>query len=485
MAGRSHKDEIEAKLKQEQDFTSVIRGSLQRNDQLTSRLESVLSSCESRLERLENSLIPVHQQTQILHNVKLNVDETLICLDQVIYHYQVIRETDRTIAQGPTGRLGEYLACLDQIRRSEEYFQENNPDGPELKTLRVRFERGKDLLQSEVQALLLRHSRPVPPVDILTLIDTGTLLENRSVDIFPSSVIYDVTSISAWLLENNCHQGKEDLLNVESGTFYQSVDAFCVLAEMEFTTLSKVFPHVYWEKVYDCLIQYTTSNTKRMLPSLVTSMEKVAAKGLEMYADHIKQFADKESNLPVDGTVHESTSNVILFLSQLLAQERPKSSTPPEGKALDNLIQAIQNKARTYKDPVLRTVFLLNNYNYMLKSTPVWVKVAQCLMDNNMSTTQQGNKLKEGEEHEHIKEKFKRFNDGLEGMCRTQKVWAMPDQEQRDVLLHTLKSSICQDYRTFLERYGHVTFTKHPEKYHKYSPEQVEDMIGQLFDLSA
>lgn len=32
----------------------------------------------------------------------------------------------------PAGRLVEYLACLDKIQKAVEYFQDNNPDSPEL-----------------------------------------------------------------------------------------------------------------------------------------------------------------------------------------------------------------------------------------------------------------------------------------------------------------------------------------------------------------
>lgn len=35
----------------------------------------------------------------------------------------------------PTGRLDEYLACIARIQKAVEYFQDNNPDSPELNTV--------------------------------------------------------------------------------------------------------------------------------------------------------------------------------------------------------------------------------------------------------------------------------------------------------------------------------------------------------------
>lgn len=32
----------------------------------------------------------------------------------------------------PTGRLEEYLGCMARIQKAVEYFQDNNPDSPEL-----------------------------------------------------------------------------------------------------------------------------------------------------------------------------------------------------------------------------------------------------------------------------------------------------------------------------------------------------------------
>lgn len=34
-------------------------------------------------------------------------------------------------------------------------------------------------------------------------------------------------------------------------------------------------------------------------------------------------------------------------------------------------------------------------------------------------------------------------------------------------------------------RCANISFTKNPEKYHKYRPEEVEEMIEKLFDTSA
>lgn len=61
---------------------------------------SILSSFESRLMQLENSIIPVHKQTENLQRLQENVDRTLSCMDHVISYYHVAKDTDRIIREG-------------------------------------------------------------------------------------------------------------------------------------------------------------------------------------------------------------------------------------------------------------------------------------------------------------------------------------------------------------------------------------------------
>uniref|UniRef100_A0A8C7P4A4 Uncharacterized protein n=1 Tax=Oncorhynchus mykiss TaxID=8022 RepID=A0A8C7P4A4_ONCMY len=109
--------------------------SLKRSDQLTKGMVSILSSLEGRLEHLENSVIPMHDSTQNLLQLKGTTQKTLFYLDDAISHYQAVRDTDKVIIQGPTGRLSDYLACVHRLKKAEEYFQQEDPDGPELNML--------------------------------------------------------------------------------------------------------------------------------------------------------------------------------------------------------------------------------------------------------------------------------------------------------------------------------------------------------------
>ncbi|XP_046887655.1 exocyst complex component 7 isoform X3 [Hypomesus transpacificus] len=703
----ARKREIEEKLKQEQETLSFIRENMEKSDQLTKGMVSILSSFESRLMQLENSIIPVHKQTENLQRLQENVDKTLSCMDHVISYYHVAKDTDKIIKEGPTGRLDEYLACIAKIQKAVEYFQDNNPDSPELNTVKARFEKGKELLEAEFRGLLTRYSKPVPPILILDAIGVDEELEVQEVVVLehlPEAVLQDIICISGWLVEYGRNQdfmnvyfqirssqldrsikglkehfrknsassgvlyspavqtkrkdtptkkapkrpvyipgtirkaqnllkqysqhgldgkkggsnltpleghdhdprvkhqsdtltekhgataGKDDVLDIEIDSYIHCISAFVKLAQSEYALLTEIIPEHHQKKTFDSLIQEaldnlmlegdnivlaarraimrhdysavltifpilrhlkqtkadfdttlqgTAASTKNKLPTLITSMETVGAKALEEFADSIKNDPDKEYNMPKDGTVHELTSNAILFLQQLLdfqetagamlaSQETSSSASSYSSefsrrllstyicKVLGNLQLNLLSKSKVYEDTALSAIFLHNNYNYILKSLEKseliqlvtvtqkkaegsyrelieqqihmyqrsWLKVTEHLTDRNMPAVQPGAKLKD-KERQVIKDKFKGFNDGLEELCKIQKVWAIPDKGQRDAIRQAQKRMVSEAYRNFLQRYANISFTKNPEKYNKYKPEQVEDMIERLFDTSA
>ncbi|XP_073773638.1 exocyst complex component 7 isoform X11 [Danio rerio] len=609
---------------------------------------SILSSFESRLMQLENSIIPVHKQTENLQRLQENVDKTLSNMDHVISYYHVAKDTDKIIREGPAGRLYEYLACIAKIQKAVEYFQDNNPDSPELNTVKARFEKGKELLEAEFRSLLTRYSKPVPPVLILDAIggdEDMEVQEEVTLEHLPEAVLQDIICISAWLVEYGRNQdfmnvyfqvrssqldrsikglkehfrknsatsaihspavqtkrketptkkapkrpGKDDVLDIEIDSYIHCISAFVKLAQSEYALLTEIIPEHHQKKTFDSLIQEaldnlmlegdnivsaarraimrhdysavltifpilrhlkqtkpdfdatlqgTAASTKNKLPALITSMETIGAKALEEFADSIKNDPDKEYNMPKDGTVHELTSNAILFLQQLLdfqetagamlaSQESSSSASSYSSefsrkllstyiyKVLGNLQLNLSNKAKVYEDPALRAIFLHNNYNYILKSLEKseliqlvavtvkkvessyrelieqeiqnyqrsWLRVTEHLAERNIPDFQPGAKLKD-KERQIIKDKFKGFNDGLEELCKIQKGWAVPDKEQRDTIRHAQKRVVSLTYKAFLQRCANISFTKNPEKYHRYSPEQVEDMIDRLFDTSA
>ncbi|KAJ8263781.1 hypothetical protein GJAV_G00141220 [Gymnothorax javanicus] len=642
--GSARKEEIEAKLEQEEHMLTFIRESLERSDQLASGMVTILSSFESRLVRLENAIIPVHTQTENLQRLQDNVDRTLACLDHVISYYHVAADTEKTVREGPAGRLEEYLGCMAEVLRAVQFFQENSPDSPELYSVKSLFEAGKEQLETEFRGLLTRYSRPVPPQLLLELlgVELGAEQgEGQTVEHLPQAVQQELLCISHWLSEHARNQdylnvyfqvrsaqldgsmrglrdhlcrnnappttycspspalqarrkdmpgkklprrpvyfpdfkqslhakgalrkvlasqygtdgrrgspalpqleGKDELSEAEMDSYMCCVSAFVKLAQSEFALLCHIVPELHQKKTFDSLIQEaldslmqegegivavarraigrhdysivlsifpilrhlkqnktefdttlqgTSASTRDKLPALIVSMETIGAKALEEFAD----FSENTSCVSSSELDRRVLSAYIC-------------------KALGNLQLNLLSKSKVYDYSALSAIFLLNNYTYILKSlqkselialvadthTQVehsyqelieqqvqvyqrsWWRVMDYIMDKNTPTFLPGQKLKD-KERQQIKDKFKGFNEGLEELCKVQKAWAIPDREQRQALRLAQSTLVTDAYRSFLHRYANISFTKNLDKYLKYGPEQVEDMIGRLFDTSA
>uniref|UniRef100_A0A8C5HQM2 Exocyst complex component 7 n=1 Tax=Gouania willdenowi TaxID=441366 RepID=A0A8C5HQM2_GOUWI len=562
----ARKREIEEKLKQEQETLSFVRENLEKSDQLTKGMVSILSSFESRLMQLENSIIPVHKQTENLQRLQENVDKTLLCMDHVISYYHVkgkelLEVQEEVVLEHLPETVLQDIICiagwLTDYGRNQDFMN-------------VYFQIRSTQLDRSIKGLKDHFRKNSASSGILYSPAVQTKRKDTPTKKTPK------------------RPGKDDALDVEIDSYIHCISAFVRLAQGEYALLTEVIPEHHQKKTFDSLIQEaldnlmlegdnivsaarraimrhdysavltifpilrhlkmnksefdstlqgTAASTKNKLPALIASMETIGAKALEEFADSIKNDPDKEYNMPKDGTVHELTSNAILFLQQLLdfhetagamlaSQESSSSSSSYTSdfnkrllssyicKVLGNLQLNLLSKSKVYEDQALSAIFLHNNYNYILKSLEKsdliqlvtvtqkraemsyrelieqqigmyqrsWLKVTENLTDRNIPVLLPGSKLKD-KERQVIKDKFKGFNDGLEELCKIQKGWAIPDKEQRDFIRHAQKKVVSDAYRAFL--CANMSFTKNPEKYHKYRPEEVEEMIEKLFDTSA
>lgn len=73
----------------------------------------------------------------------------------------------------------------------------------------------------------------------------------------------------------------------------------------------------------------------------------------------------------------------------------------------------------------------------------------------------------------------------MEDIALTQRSYSIPDVELRESLRRDNKEYILPKYSAFYDKYAHIEFTKHPEKYVRYSPAQCSALIDCFFDAAA
>ncbi|CAF1697283.1 unnamed protein product [Brassica oleracea var. botrytis] len=176
-------------------------------------------------------------------------------------------------------------------------------------------------------------------------------------------------------------------------------------------------------------------------------------------------------------------------------------------KVMEHLDANLEVKSRLYRDPALRSIFLMNNGRYILQkikgSTEIrdlmgqawtrkrstelrqyhksyqretWGKVLQCM---NQEGIQVNGKVSKPV----LKERFKVFNAMFDEIHKTQSTWIVSDEQMQSELRVSIAALVIPAYRSFFGRYKqHIDSGRHSDKYVKYQPEDIETYIDDLFD---
>ncbi|KAG9284089.1 hypothetical protein G9A89_022863 [Geosiphon pyriformis] len=281
---------------------------------------------------------------------------------------------------------------------------------------------------------------------------------------------------------------------------------------------------------------------------LMHSLRNVAMRSFPEFLEDIKAHPSKNSALPNDGTVHELTITTLQHMKRMTdyqetvetmlqtlgdgnwntSEKEPNFSRERVGRApilgnaivrhyfadcLEALSNSLDSKARTYKKPALTCIFLLNNYQYILKTIKsqfvllvdkeienkyerlvkkyndayqdTWKPCFSHLMDY---TYVRGGTLKTtlgSTDKQSVKERFKNFNNEFDELYKVHKAYAIPDIDLRNQVIKDIKVVLVPMYNRFLDRYQQSEFSKNPTKYIRYDHVQLEGMVSRLFDGSS
>lgn len=165
----------------------------------------------------------------------------------------------------------------------------------------------------------------------------------------------------------------------------------CV-ARNDFNPVLSLFPILRHQAAmrhcFDLILDGCSQEVVFKFQGLVVNLQTTISKALNEFIDFIKN--DVDAKVPKDGTVHELTSNVMIFLVNLLNFVDILSRVITGGASNDSAVQrskdknkivyaqyitrvlaavglTLKNKADSYSDPFLRAIFMLNNFHYILK----------------------------------------------------------------------------------------------------------------------
>uniref|UniRef100_A0ACD5WMD4 Uncharacterized protein n=1 Tax=Avena sativa TaxID=4498 RepID=A0ACD5WMD4_AVESA len=279
------------------------------------------------------------------------------------------------------------------------------------------------------------------------------------------------------------------------------------------------------------------SENRKSSTTLVKYLAQATKKTLADFKENIANEAPK--SIGTDGDVHPVASyvgNYITFLFdyqpclKLIFQESSNGDRTDSGlvSEITGIIHALETnldvKAKQYKNQALGNLFLMNNISYIVRSIcssqvkellgddwvqrrrrivqqhatqykrVAWGKVLECLssqgLTSSVGSATEGTVGSIGSIGSYsgttstsvIKARFRSFNKQFEEVCQTQIKWAIPDRELRDNLILAVAEILSPAYRSFVKRFGPLVESSHnASKYMKYTPEALEQALGNLF----
>ncbi|KAJ0027677.1 hypothetical protein Pint_36153 [Pistacia integerrima] len=268
-----------------------------------------------------------------------------------------------------------------------------------------------------------------------------------------------------------------------------------------------------------------------MREASISLTKRLAQTAQETFGD-FEEAVEKDATKTAvfDGTVHPLTSYVINYVKflfdyqttlKLLFEEFDEGNPAAKLEAVTTrIIMALHNnldgKSRQYKDPALTQLFLMNNVHYIVRSVRrseakevlgddwvqihrrivqqhanqykrvSWAKILQCLSVQGPGgfggdSTSVSRAM--------IKDRFKIFNTQFEELHHRQSQWTVPDSELRESLRLAVAEVLLPAYRSFIRRFGQVLHIspmiengKNPQKYIRYSTEDLERMLNEFFE---
>ncbi|CAJ1976605.1 unnamed protein product [Sphenostylis stenocarpa] len=245
---------------------------------------------------------------------------------------------------------------------------------------------------------------------------------------------------------------------------------------------------------------------------------------------------DATKTAVTDGTVHPLTSYVINYvkflfdyqstLKQLFQEFEGGGDSSQLASVTVRIMQALQTnldgKSKQYKDPALTHLFLMNNIHYIVRSVRrseakdllgddwvqrhrrivqqhanqykrnAWAKILQCLSIQGLTSSGGGSGAgggdgatgsSSGASRAIVKDRFKAFNIMFEELHQKQSQWTVPDTELRESLRLAVAEVLLPAYRSFVKRFGPLVESgKNPQKYIKYTAEDLDRMLGEFFE---
>lgn len=250
--------------------------------------------------------------------------------------------------------------------------------------------------------------------------------------------------------------------------------------------------------------------------------KQLAHSSCQVLLEFSKQV-EEDSGIPADGSLLKISSYVINYLKFLVGEYRPVMVRVLEmeggmengeiglsrtvGDVLGALERNLEGRSKGYTEPALAHLFLMNNYWYIFKRArdselaflgETWLKERRRWINQHVlgyerqkwgpalvHLNREGLAASSGSRagaKELFKQRLRAFNLAFDQIYETHQNWVISDDELRVGTFIKITQSLIPAYRSFVETFGHLLdSTGNVNRYMRYTPEQLEDLLADLF----
>ncbi|KAK4797634.1 hypothetical protein SAY86_029960 [Trapa natans] len=145
---------------------ALMRESLQKSQTITDSMVTILGSFDHRLSSLESAMRPTQVRTHSIRKATENIDKTLKTAEVILAQFDLYHQAEAKILRGPHEDLESYLAAIDQLRNSIQFFSSiRNYRGGEgvLNQINNMLVKAISNLEEEFKRLITSYSKPLEP----------------------------------------------------------------------------------------------------------------------------------------------------------------------------------------------------------------------------------------------------------------------------------------------------------------------------------
>ncbi|KAG2066853.1 hypothetical protein BDR04DRAFT_1233742 [Suillus decipiens] len=422
----------------------LLEQNLNKTHQISQRMTSILTNFDTRLVKLEKSILPLYNSTQKLKQRAHNIDRALLKIDEVASSQDGIAVEEGLVLRGPQlGQLEAYIDILERLNAAIA-FKSSDADSRDMARL---IETGAKKLTQLYTKLVAEGSSGSPPVSV-----------TRRAKCYP------------WYMPPKLSRVLADLKLAAAG---KGGDLSVSLADITISTVQ------YLNRIPD--VQDAVGSA---LSTLGDGNWKMGD-GKQVGKTPKSNPVDVNEKVLIQHFVYDVMNTIIGSLTTLSRTQR----RPPFGSVflLNNISHLVSHLVLRPTNPNTPSLLSKPTSDFLTSS---WRTAKAGYFDANFSPLMQTladdarDKTSGSGWKAAAKEKFTRFYDLLEEVGERHRIAKVleDDSEERSAVGEEVVRLVVPSLQRFMQKQKEKEFSKNPQKYIKLSPEEVESRIRNFYN---